>query len=92
MIYIYRPSLEKGSDQLFVTSDPSAYKQLIRILFEAHIVCNCTLNTLEFSVLYWTVLDWTERFRECRQAQNPGESFKLDTRALCGQMSESVSQ
>ena len=43
-IYNNRPSIEKGSDQLFVTLYtlsiyPSVHLQLIRTLFEAHILC-----------------------------------------------------
>ena len=42
-IFIQNPCLEKGSDQLFVTLNtlsiyPFVHKQLIRTLFEAHIV------------------------------------------------------
>ena len=70
-----RPSLKQVSDQLFVTLytlliTPSVHKQLIRTLFEAHIVgafydYELCLKKIANDVWLWKTLYVTYRSRQC---------------------------
>ena len=51
-----------------------------------------TYTFLKKEALKWMILKEEKTLVEKEQARTPGTSFKWDTRALCGQMSELVSR